>query len=208
MCHETLSALGIPPRRAGQYPHEFSGGMRQRIMIGLAIVLHPRLVVADEPTTALDTLVQAQILRILRGLSDDRGIAVMLITHNIGAVAETCDRVAVMYAAKIVEVGSVDQVLSAPAHPYTQGLIASVIHLESESLSSVPGAPPDLAAPPPGCRFHPRCPHVMEVCRSVEPPPVPVGDGTVACWLHVPEAARPALEALAPIAGPPASESG
>ena len=126
MCHETLSALGIPPRRAGQYPHEFSGGMRQRIMIGLAIVLHPRLVVADEPTTALDTLVQAQILRILRGLSDDRGIAVMLITHNIGAVAETCDRVAVMYAAKVVEEGSVDQVLSTPAHPYTQGLLGAV----------------------------------------------------------------------------------
>jgi oligopeptide/dipeptide ABC transporter ATP-binding protein len=192
MCHETLASLGIPPRRARQWPHEFSGGMRQRIMIGLGIVLRPRLVVADEPTTALDTLVQAQILEILRGLAEDQGIAVLLITHNIGAVAETCDRVAVMYAAKVVEVGSVEQVLGAPGHPYTQGLIASVIDLGTESLSSIPGAPPDLADPPPGCRFHPRCPHVMEVCRSVEPPPVAVGEGTVACWLHVPEAARPA----------------
>src|SRR5437870_10076515 len=176
MCRDVLAAMGIPPQRAEQYPHELSGGMRQRVMIGLGVVLHPRLVVADEPTTALDTLVQAQILQILRGLADDQGIAVMLITHNIGAVAETCERVAVMYAAKIVEVGSVGKVLSAPAHPYTQGLIASVIHLESKSLSSIPGAPPDLAAPPPGCRFHPRCPHVMAVCRSVEPPPVPLGD--------------------------------
>ncbi len=192
MCYETLASLGVPPRRASQYPHEFSGGMRQRIMIGLGIVLRPRLVVADEPTTALDTLVQAQILEILRGLADDQGIAVLLITHNIGAVAETCDRVAVMYAAKIVEVGSVDQVLSRPGHPYTQGLVASVIHLQSETLSSIPGSPPDLADPPAGCRFHPRCPHVMDVCRTTEPPPVAVGDGTVACWLHVPVGSHPA----------------
>lgn len=192
MCHATLASLGIPPLRAGQYPHEFSGGMRQRIMIGLGIVLQPRLVVADEPTTALDTLVQAQILEILRSLADDHGIAVLLITHNIGAVAETCDRVAVMYAAKVVEVGSVQQVLTSPGHPYTRGLIASVIHLDTEALSSIPGSPPDLADPPTGCRFHPRCPHVMEVCRSVEPPTIGFGDGTVACWLHVPEGDRPA----------------
>jgi peptide/nickel transport system ATP-binding protein len=191
MCRETLASLGIPPRRARQWPHEFSGGMRQRIMIGLGIVLRPRLVVADEPTTALDTLVQAQILEILRSLADDQGIAVLLITHNIGAVAEICDRVAVMYAAKVVEVGSVEQVLAAPAHPYTQGLVASVIDLDTEALSSIPGSPPDLAEPPPGCRFHPRCPHVMDVCRSVEPPTVAVGDGAAACWLHVPEASRP-----------------
>jgi oligopeptide/dipeptide ABC transporter ATP-binding protein len=192
MCHETLRSLGIPPRRARQYPHEFSGGMRQRIMIGLGIVLRPPLVVADEPTTALDTLVQAQILEILRSLADDHGIAVLLITHNIGAVAEICDRVAVMYAAKVVEVGSVEQVLAAPGHPYTQGLIASVIDLDTETLSSIPGAPPDLADPPAGCRFHPRCPYVMEVCRSVEPPTVAVGGSAVACWLHVPEDARAA----------------
>ena len=192
MCHETLRSLRIPPGRARQYPHEFSGGMRQRIMIGLGIVLRPRLVVADEPTTALDTLVQAQILEILRALADDRGIAVLLITHNVGAVAEICDRVAVMYAAKVVEVGGVEQVLAAPAHPYTQGLVSSVIRLDTEELSSIPGSPPDLADPPPGCRFHPRCPYAMDVCRSVAPPPVAVGDGAVACWLHVPEASRPA----------------
>jgi oligopeptide/dipeptide ABC transporter ATP-binding protein len=197
MCHETLASLGIPPGRARQWPYEFSGGMRQRIMIGLGIVLRPPLVVADEPTTALDTLVQAQILEILRSLADDQGIAVLLITHNIGAVAETCDRVAVMYAAKVVEVGSVEQVLAAPAHPYTQGLIASVIDLDTETLSSIPGSPPDLADPPAGCRFHPRCPWVMEVCRSVEPPPVAVGEGTVACWLHVAEDERPAPAAQA-----------
>jgi oligopeptide/dipeptide ABC transporter ATP-binding protein len=191
MCHETLASLGIPPRRARQWPHEFSGGMRQRIMIGLGIVLRPRLVVADEPTTALDTLVQAQILEILRSLADDQGIAVLLITHNIGAVAEICDRVAVMYAAKVVEVGSVEQVLAAPAHPYTQGLVASVIDLDTQALSSIPGSPPDLAEPPPGCRFHPRCPQVMDLCRSIEPPTVAVGDGTAACWLHVPEGSRP-----------------
>ena len=191
MCHETLASLGIPPRRARQWPHEFSGGMRQRIMIGLGIVLRPRLVVADEPTTALDTLVQAQILDILRRLADDQQIAVLLITHNIGAVAEICDRVAVMYAAKVVEVGRVEQVLVAPAHPYTRGLVSSVIHLDTEELSSIPGSPPDLAKPPPGCRFHPRCPYVMDVCSSVEPPAVAVGGGTVACWLHVPEGSRP-----------------
>ena len=134
MCHATLASLGIAALRARQYPHEFSGGMRQRIMIGLGIVLQPRLVVADEPTTALDTLVQAQILEILRSLADDQGIAVLLITHNIGAVAETCDRVAVMYAAKVVEVGTAQQVLSSPAHPYTQGLIAPVINLDTETL--------------------------------------------------------------------------
>jgi len=201
LCHETLASLGVPPRRAAQYPHEFSGGMRQRIMIGLGIVLRPRLVVADEPTTALDTLVQAQILDILRGLADDQGIAVMLITHNIAAVAEICDRVAVMYAGKVVEVGGVNQVLKTPAHPYTQGLIESVIHLGSETLSSIPGAPPDLAAPPAGCRFHPRCPHVMAVCRSVDPAPVSVGDGSVACWLHVPPDSRPQL-GVPPESGP------
>jgi len=166
--------------------------MRQRVMIGLGIVLRPSLIVADEPTTALDTITQAQILRILRTLATDQGISVMLITHNLGAVAQTCDRVAVMYAGKIVEVGGVAQVLDGPKHPYTQGLLASVIQLDTTSLSSIPGAPPDLAAPPRGCRFHPRCPHAMAVCQ-VEPPVVAAGDGSVACWLHVPVEARPAL---------------
>ena len=191
MCREVLAAMGIPPQRAEQYPHELSGGMRQRVMIGLGIVLRPRLVVADEPTTALDTLVQAQILQLLRDLADEHGIAVLLITHNLGAVAETCDRVAVMYAGRIVEVGPVDQILATPRHPYTQGLLASVIHLGTATLTSIPGAPPDLADPPPGCRFHPRCPHVMPLCRSHDPPAVDVGNATVACWLHVPAEAFP-----------------
>ncbi|HET9442077.1 MAG TPA: ABC transporter ATP-binding protein [Acidimicrobiales bacterium] len=195
MTAEVLAAMGIPPHRSTQYPHQFSGGMRQRIMIALGIVLRPRLVVADEPTTALDVLVEAQILEILRDLAAADDIAVLLITHNLGIVAEVCDRVAVMYAGKIVEVGPVEEVFRRPRHPYTQGLLASVIHLGSTTLSSVAGAPPDLARPPSGCRFHPRCPHAMQVCPAREPPRVVAagaGGTEVACWLHGPDELVPA----------------
>jgi peptide/nickel transport system permease protein len=192
LTNEALTAIRIPPTRASQYPHEFSGGMRQRIMIALAIALRPKLVIADEPTTALDVLVEAQILEILRDLVSVEGISVLLITHNLGIVAETCDRVAVMYAGKIVEVGPVHEVFSSPKHPYTQGLLSSVIHLGSTKLSSIAGGPPDLLNPPPACRFHPRCPYAMEVCRTIEPPPVSAGQSRVACWLHGPEDQIPA----------------
>ena len=161
--------MGIPPTRFRQYPHEFSGGMRQRIMIALALVLRPKLLVADEPTTSLDVIVEAQILGILADLKRNFGTALLLITHNLGIVAEACDRVAVMYAGKIVEEGPARDVFADPAHPYTRELLRSTISLETTELHSIPGAPPNLIDPPPGCRFHPRCPSAMSVCAWKPP---------------------------------------
>jgi peptide/nickel transport system ATP-binding protein len=185
---DTLRRLGIPPTRFGNYPHEFSGGMRQRIMIALALVLQPALLVADEPTTALDVLVEAQILRILADLRANFDTALLLITHNLGIVAEACDRVAVMYAGQIVEHGDARTVFRNPAQPYTRELLRSIISLQTTELHYIPGAPPDLLDPPPGCRFHPRCPDAMQVCPQRDPVPVVTEHGsTVACWLHGPE---------------------
>ena len=185
MGREALAAVGVPPARARQYPHEFSGGMRQRIMIALAVVLEPRVLVADEPTTSLDVLVEAQILDLLTELRSRLGLAVILITHNLGIVAETCDRVAVMYAGRIVEEGPVRSVFAAPRHPYTQALLSAVITLESEAPSAVPGSPPDLAGPLPGCPFAPRCPLAMSVCHDMIPVPAEVADShTAACHLY------------------------
>ena len=185
LARETLAAVGVPPARARQYPHEFSGGMRQRIMIALAVVLEPRVLVADEPTTSLDVLVEAQILDLLRDLRRRLGLAVVLITHNLGIVAETCERVAVMYAGRIVEEGPVAQVFAAARHPYTQALLGAVITLETKAPAAVPGSPPDLAAPVPGCPFAPRCPLAMAVCSEVIPAPTPVGSAhSAACHLY------------------------
>ena len=182
---EALAAVGVPPTRARQYPHEFSGGMRQRIMIALAVVLEPRVLVADEPTTSLDVLVEAQILDLLIDLRSRLGLAVVLITHNLGIVAETCDRVAVMYAGRIVEEGPVRSVFNAARHPYTQALLSAVITLETEAPAAVPGAPPDLAGPLPGCPFAPRCPLAMAVCHEVAPRLTMVGSAhTAACHLY------------------------
>jgi peptide/nickel transport system ATP-binding protein len=178
---EALRALGIPPTRFRNYPHEFSGGMRQRIMIALALALRPKFIVADEPTTALDVLVEAQILRILTDIRERFSPAILLITHNLGIVAEACDRVAVMYAGRIVEQGPVREIFASPAHPYTQALLRSTISLTTQELNSIPGAPPDLVAPPPGCRFHPRCEHAMQVCPTVLPPSF--GAHRAECWL-------------------------
>ncbi|QBI21515.1 ABC transporter ATP-binding protein [Egibacter rhizosphaerae] len=185
MAEAALAQMGIPRTRIDNYPHEFSGGMRQRIMIALGIVLQPQVVVADEPTTSLDVIVEAQILDILERLREDADVGLLLVTHNLGIVAETCDRVAVMYAGKVVEVGPVDQVFADPAHPYTRGLLRSTISLETTSLHSIPGAPPDLVDPPPGCRFAPRCPDVMSHCTASEPAYAEPAPGQyAACFLH------------------------
>jgi len=184
---ETLGRMGIPPTRFRQYPHEFSGGMRQRIMIALALLLRPKLLIADEPTTSLDVIVEAQILSILADLRQSFGTALLLITHNLGIVAEACDRVAVMYAGQIVEEGTAREVFSEPAHPYTRELLRSTISLDTKELHSIPGAPPSLIEPPRGCRFHPRCPDAMQVC-AVNPPVEQEldRDRRVLCWLHGP----------------------
>ena len=182
-----LRAVGIPPTRYRAYPHEFSGGMRQRIMIALALVLRPAFVVADEPTTALDVLVEAQIIQILADLRRSFDTALLLITHNLGIVAEACDRVAVMYAGRIVETGPVREVFASPQHPYTRELLRSTISLATTGLHYIPGSPPDLVNPPPGCRFHPRCPDAMRVCREKIPRPTTVGAARVECWLHGPD---------------------
>ena len=198
-----LAGMGIPPTRFKQYPHEFSGGMRQRIMIALALVLNPTLVIADEPTTALDVIVEAQILRILADLRESFDTALLLITHNLGIVAESCDRVAVMYAGEIVEEGDARQVFAEPAHPYTRELLRSTISLSTTGLHYIPGAPPNLIDPPRACRFHPRCPNAMRVCAERHPIEVALGDGTtqtaaaghprdrVSCWLHGPDSYVP-----------------
>ena len=180
---EVLRLMGIPPTRYRSYPHEFSGGMRQRLMIALALVLRPRFVVADEPTTALDVLVEAQIIRILHDLRREFDTSLLLITHNLGIIAEACDRVAVMYAGRIVEIGDAREVFAHPQHPYTQELLRSTISLSTTGLHYIPGAPPDLVTPPQGCHFHPRCPQAVRQC--LEDPPVETLDsGTrVECWV-------------------------
>ena len=184
---DALGRMGIPPTRFRQYPHEFSGGMRQRIMIALALVLRPKLLIADEPTTALDVLVEAQIISILDDLKRNFDTSLLLITHNLGIVAEACERVAVMYAGWIVEEGDARTVFAQPAMPYTQELLRSVISLNTTELHYIPGAPPDLADPPRACRFHPRCPHAMQVCTAKDPIEVRAETGQrVRCWLHGP----------------------
>ena len=184
-----LSEVGspAPERRFEHYPHQFSGGMRQRVVIALALAANPRLIIADEPTTALDVSIQAQIITLLKRLCRDHGTAVMLITHDMGVIAETADRVAVMYAGRIVEVGSVSDVIHRPAHPYTQGLMGSIPSIvgEREELAQIDGTMPRLTAIPKGCAFHPRCPFVFDRCRVERPELFIAGDTRAACWLHV-----------------------
>ncbi|MBN9061699.1 MAG: methionine ABC transporter ATP-binding protein [Rhizobiales bacterium 65-9] len=186
---DLLAEVGIPApeRRIDSYPHEFSGGMRQRVVIALALCAEPDLVIADEPTTALDVSVQAQIIEVIKKLCRERGTAVMLITHDMGVIAETADRVAVMYAGRIAEIGPVRDVIKAPLHPYAAGLMGSIPSLESDGetrLVQIPGAMPRLSAIPPGCAFNPRCPQVFGRCRVDRPEPKPVGNRIVACHLH------------------------
>ena len=193
---ELLEETGIPApgERINHYPHQFSGGMRQRVVIALALAAQPQLVIADEPTTALDVSIQAQVIGLLKRICHDRGAAVMLITHDMGVIAETCDRVAVMYAGRIVEIGPVQQVIHAPAHPYTMGLMASIPDLETdrERLAQIDGAMPRLDAIPSGCAFHPRCPRTLERCRRERPELMAAGSTRAACWLHATEAAAEA----------------
>ena len=183
-----LEDTGIPgaAQRLGQYPHQFSGGMRQRVVIALALAAGPRLVIADEPTTALDVSVQAQVIALLKRLCRDQGMAVMLVTHDMGVIAEACDRVAVMYAGRIVEIGPVREVIHAPAHPYTAGLMGSIPPMtgERERLLQIDGAMPRLGAIPAGCAFHPRCPHAWERCGGERPELMPARATRAACWLH------------------------
>jgi peptide/nickel transport system ATP-binding protein len=192
---ELLNDVGIsaPERRIDNYPHQFSGGMRQRVVIALALCADPKLIIADEPTTALDVSIQAQIITLLKRLGREHGTAVMLVTHDMGVIAETADRVAVMYAGRIAEIGPVQEVIHNPQHPYTSGLMASIPALgqEKERLSQIEGSMPRLNAIPAGCAFNPRCPRVFDRCKVERPVLLPADKSLAACWLHAPEMPSP-----------------
>lgn len=191
---KALKEVGIqaPEQRARQYPHEFSGGMRQRSMIAMAMICHPRILIADEPTTALDVTIQAQILELMDKLKKKNKMSLLLITHDLGIVAGMADRIAVMYGGKIVETGSRRDIYYQMRHPYTKGLLESVPRLDIESgkkMESIKGMPPNLESEPQGCAFAPRCKYCMAICMEEEPPEYEFGNGHKAsCWLHAPEA--------------------
>jgi oligopeptide/dipeptide ABC transporter ATP-binding protein len=182
-----LEAVRIPSpeRRMSEFPHQMSGGMRQRVVGAIALSAGPELIIADEPTTNLDVTIQAQYLSLLKDLQRRTGVALLFVTHNLGIVARMCDRMAVMYAGRIVEQGPVRALFKTPRHPYTQALLGSIPRLGSkEPLYAIPGQPPDLSEPPPGCAFHPRCPHAWEQCRTAEPPDTTAGaDHLARCWM-------------------------
>lgn len=183
-----LAGIPAPEKRIDQYPHQFSGGMRQRVMIAMALSCNPEILIADEPTTALDVTIQAQILELINELSERLGTAVILITHSLGVVAGMCDNICVMYAGRIVEKGNADEIFADPQHPYTQGLIKSVPRLDRENkqrLYSIPGQPPNVINLPDCCPFFPRCERAMDICKSKYPPVSAAGKGrSVACWLY------------------------
>ena len=185
---DLLAEVGIPAPelRIDQYPHQFSGGMRQRVVIALALAGRPRLIIADEPTTALDVSIQAQIITLLKRLAAEHGTAVMLITHDMGVIAETADRVAVLYAGRLAEIGPVRDVIHAPRHPYTRGLMSSIPKLGEgrERLAQIDGAMPRLNAIPPGCPYNPRCPERFARCTIERPSLLPAGANLAACWLY------------------------
>ncbi|HTP98299.1 MAG TPA: ABC transporter ATP-binding protein [Casimicrobiaceae bacterium] len=185
---ELLEEVGIPgaARRIDHFPHQFSGGMRQRVVIALALAANPKLIVADEPTTALDVSIQAQIIQLMKRLCREHGTAVMLVTHDMGVIAETAHRVAVMYAGRIVEIGPVADVIHRPQHPYTVGLMGSIpsIAEERERLTQIDGSMPRLTEIPSGCAFHPRCPHAVARCSEERPGLMPAGASQAACWLR------------------------
>ena len=185
---DLLAEVGIPApdKRIDSYPHEFSGGMRQRVVIALAICAEPELIIADEPTTALDVSVQAQIIALIKRLGRDHGTAVMLVTHDMGVIAETSDRVAVMYSGRIAEIGAVRDVVKNPLHPYAKGLMGAIPTLVSDAsrLIQIPGSMPRLSAIPPGCPFNPRCTLAFDRCRTERPEPISIGSQAVACHLY------------------------
>ena len=190
---EMLELVGInnPRKRMKQYPHQLSGGQRQRVMIAMALVCKPKLLIADEPTTALDVTIQAQILDLMKEIQQKTGMGILFITHNLGVVAEICDNVSVMYAGRIVEQGGVEDIFYRPGHPYTLGLLRSMPRVDvgsRERLIPIPGTPVDMLDPPPGCPFAPRCESCMQVCLEKAPPDVTLGEGhRAACWLRVRE---------------------
>jgi len=185
---DLLGEVGIPSpeKRIDQYPHQFSGGMRQRVVIALALCVNPRMIIADEPTTALDVSIQAQIIKLLKRLCDEHGAAIMLVTHDMGVIAETADRVAVMYAGRIAEIGPVQDVIKKAKHPYTEGLMGSipVVGHDLERLTQIEGSMPRLTEIPRGCAFNPRCPQVFDRCRVERPNLIDVDRSSAACWLH------------------------
>ena len=183
---ELLELVGIPTKRGRAYPHELSGGMRQRAMIAMALACDPAIIIGDEPTTALDVMVQAQILELLEDLRHKLGLSLILITHDLSVIAETCDRVLIMYAGRVAEEGPVNEVFRRPRHPYTQKLLAAFPNIATDrrALEVIPGSPPDLRNPPPGCRFAPRCPAAMTICTEVVPPELTFDGVRVACHLY------------------------
>ncbi|UOQ44160.1 ABC transporter ATP-binding protein [Halobacillus salinarum] len=186
---ELLAQVGIsnPDKRLKQYPHELSGGMRQRVMIAMALACNPSLLIADEPTTALDVTIQAQILDLIDSLKEELGMGVIMVTHDMGVVAEVADRVMVMYAGDVVETGTVEEIFSSPEHPYTQGLLASVPNVDDADakLQAIPGSLPNLNEKITGCRFHPRCPYAMEQCSQEDPPQFKISSQHLSkCWLQ------------------------
>ena len=198
---EMLEQVGINnvEKRMKQYPHELSGGMRQRVMIAMGLICHPKLLIADEPTTALDVTIQAQILELMKELQKKNHMGIIFITHNLGVVAEVCDKVSVMYAGKMVEQGPVDDIFYNPGHPYTMGLLRSMPRVDAESyerLIPIEGTPVDMLNPPEGCPFAPRCEHAMKICLQKMPPYVELGDNhRAACWLRVQDAINAQKEA-------------
>ena len=197
---EMLEQVGINnvEKRMKQYPHELSGGMRQRVMIAMGLICHPKLLIADEPTTALDVTIQAQILELMKELQKKNHMGIIFITHNLGVVAEVCDKVSVMYAGKMVEQGPVDDIFYNPGHPYTKGLLRSMPRVDAESyerLIPIEGSPVDMLNPPEGCPFAPRCEHAMKICLQQMPPYVEMGDNhRAACWLRVQDCLEEAKE--------------
>ncbi len=183
---DVLKSIGIDPSRLENYPFEFSGGMRQRVMIALAIVLNPSLLIADEPTTSLDVVVQLQIMEVLKDLKDKMDMSMVLITHDLGLVAEIVDKVGIMYAGSLVEFGEVNSIYEKPLHPYTQLLLVSIpnVKLDDMELKYIKGNLPSLKSPPDGCKFHPRCPFAMDICAREDPPTFEINERKVKCWLY------------------------